>query len=126
MAGTRQVSQKMVALLVSQGKYEDAAELVSGSGDAFAMHSRQIKETVARAQEDQTRVLFTDLLFPVLETAKQEIREHRQWQEEVLAKLPDGSAAASLRAAFEDAARARAQLLDEVVATDEKYLDVQG
>ena len=126
MPVTRQISQKMVALLVSQGKYEDAAELVSGCEDVFAMHSRMIRDTVARAQEDQTRVLFTDLLFPVLETAKQEIREHRQWQEEVLAKLPDGSAAAPLRAAFEDAARARAQLLDEVVATDEKYLDVQG
>lgn len=57
-ADERWASRALVAMLIREMKdYKAAAEVVSGSDDAFAMSSRQIGDAIARIQEIPTAVV---------------------------------------------------------------------
>jgi hypothetical protein len=128
-ARKRWVSDALVTMLIGMKKYQSAAEVVSGSNDMFASYSSQIKDTIARTQEIPTGVPFSDLKL-VLDTANQEIIDHREWQEEIIASLPkaddEKGLTEPLRQAFSSAAKARNELLQEVMTAHEKYLSAQA
>ena len=130
MEEKRWVSKGLVNLLVFELKnYISAAEIVSGSTDMFESYSRLIKDTIAKTQEIPAGTKFHELQR-ILEEARTEISDHRKWQEEVFASLPqaddESGATGPLRQAFTTAAIARNKLLQDVMTAHDKYLKAQA
>ncbi len=130
MSEKRWASRGLVNLLVFEMKnYQSAAEVVSGATDVFAMYSRLLGDVIAKAQELPAGVKFLELQR-VIDTAREEIKEHQQWQDEVFSSLPkeddESGATGPLRQAFTSTAADRARLLQEIMTAHEKYLKAQA
>lgn len=125
----RPLSSSLVAMLIEMKDYLSAAEVVSGSNDTFALYSRKLNDTIGRAQEIPAGVPFLDLKR-IIDTAREEINEHRDWQEQVLKDLPkkddETGATGPLRQAFTSAATERNKLLQEIMTAHDKYLKAQA
>ncbi len=111
-------SKRLVRNLVTQEKYEQAAYVVLGARSVFDMYSRLISETVSKSR-DVAETIGRGELENIVEMAKEEIKDHRRWQEEVLSCLPRKDEALGLtgplRLAFTDASDARKKLLQQVM-----------
>ena len=118
MAEKQWASKRLVCNLVTQEKYELAAYVVLGAKSVFDMYSRWISETVSKSG-DLSETMRRRELENILEMAKDEIKDHRKWQEEVLSSLPRKGDALGLtgplRLAFVDASDARKRLLQQVM-----------
>lgn len=118
MADKQWASKKLVCNLVKQEKFELAAYVVLGAKSVFDLYSRWISETVSKSRE-LSEAARREELENILEMAKDEIKDHRKWQEEVLSNLPKRSEALGLtgplRLAFADASGARKRLLQQVM-----------
>ena len=119
-------SKRLVSNLVQKEKYELAAYAVLGAKAVFDMYSKLISDTVANSHGTSEKMRRRDLEF-IIEQAKEEIREHRRWQDEVLSNLPKKGDAlgltAPLRLAFNDASDARKKLLQQVMLAHGELLD---
>jgi len=119
-------SKRLVSNLVHKEKYELAAYVVLGAKAVFDMYSKLISDTVEKSSGPSDKMRRRDLEF-VLEQAKEEIREHRRWQEEILSSLPRRGEAlgltAPLRLAFNDASDARKKLLQQVMLIHGEFLE---
>lgn len=80
-------SKRLVSNLVHEEKYELAAYAVLGAKAVFDMYSKLISDTVAKSHGSSEKMRRRDLEF-IIEQAKEEIKVHRKWQEEVLSSLP--------------------------------------
>ncbi len=111
-------SKRLVRNLVAQEKYELAAYVVLGARSVFEMYSKLISETVSKSR-DVAETVRRNELENVIELAKEEIKDHRRWQEEVLSCLPRKDEAlgltGTLRLAFADVSDARKKLLQQVM-----------
>ena len=129
MSEKRWVSHGLVDMLIEMRKYDSACEVVSGSEGIFTTLSNRIGETISRVEKSPAESKFSELKS-VLDEARAEIRDHQEWQDEVLdklAELPDDDRRLSwpLRQAFNDSAAARTKLLDEVMLSCDRYLKAQ-
>ncbi len=118
MAEKQWASKRLVCNLVTQEKYELAAYVVLGARSVFEMYSSWISATVSKSH-DLSETVRRRELENILEMAKDEIKDHRKWQEEVLSSLPRKGDALGLtgplRLAFADASDARKKLLQQVM-----------
>ncbi len=121
-------SKRLVTNLVTQEKYEFAAYAVLGAKSVFDMYSRMISDTVSKSR-DTSETIRRRELESILEMAKDEIKDHRKWQDEVLSALPRRGDALGLtgplRLAFADASDARKRLLQQVMLAHGE-MDQQG
>lgn len=122
-------SKRLVSNLVQKEKYELAAYAVLGAKAVFDMYSKLISDTVEKSHGTSEKMRRRDLEF-IIEQAKEEIREHRKWQDEVLSNLPRKGEAlgltAPLRLAFNDASDARKKLLQQVMLAHGELADAGG
>jgi hypothetical protein len=129
MSDKRWVSHGLVDMLIEMRKYDSAAEVVSGSEGIFVMLSKQIGDAITRVQERPASNDFIDL-NQTLHEARKEISEHQQWQEDVLETLPqqdeDRGLTQPLRQAFTKSAKARVNLLNEVMLSYDRYMKAQA
>jgi thioredoxin-related protein len=128
MSDKRWVSRALVDMLIEMKQYDSAAEVVSGSEGIFVVLSKQIGDTIARAKGYSAGSDFLEVQ-KVLDEAKEEIKDHQQWQQEVLKTLPkpddDRGLTRQLRQAFSTSATARAKLLNEVMRSHDHCLKAQ-
>ena len=129
MSDKRWVSKSLVRKLVYELKdYEAAAELISGSEDVFALHSKQIGDMIARIQEIPTAVPSQELKER-LDNARDDINEHREWERDVLDSLPrvddEEGLPGARRQEFAKSAVLRVKLLNEIMPIPEKWLKAQ-
>lgn len=93
-----------ITILLESKNYRGAAEVISGSEDSFAMLSQLLQKAKGREE--------------VLLACREELEEHRQWQETVLSSLPpeddESGATGPLRQTFYRASKTREKLLQEV------------
>lgn len=119
-------SKKLVCNLVKKEKYELAGYVVLGEKVVFEMYSNWISDTESRTRDASEDSRRRELAY-IIERAKEEIREHRKWQEEVLSSLPRKDDALGLtgplRLAFADASDARKALLQEVMHAHGKFIE---
>ncbi|PZM79320.1 MAG: hypothetical protein DKT66_22865 [Candidatus Melainabacteria bacterium] len=119
-------SKKLVCNLVKKEKYELAGYVVLGEKVVFEMYSNWISDTESRTRDTSEDNRRRELSY-IIEMAKEEIREHRKWQEEVLSSLPRKDDALGLtgplRLAFADASDARKALLQEVMVAHGKFIE---
>jgi len=121
----RRISRVLVNKLVRELKdYRAAAEVVSGSEDIFSLCTININNEIAVV--DQYPDAAAELkLKHALEQAREEIKEHQEWQNEVLEILPkeddDSGLTGPLRQAFTKSAIARSRLLSKLTRTHNKY-----
>lgn len=119
-------SKRLVSNLVQKEKYELAAYAVLGAKAVFDMYSKLISDTVEKSHGTSEKMRRRDLEF-IIEQAKEEIREHRKWQDQVLSSLPRKGEAlgltAPLRLAFNDASDARKKLLQQVMLAHGELAD---
>lgn len=125
VATKRRISRLIVAHCIKENNYREAAEVVSGMSAVFIAYSRQIQDILGLARKAAVDVSFTVGLLPIIETAKAEILYHREWANEVLAKLPEAESSAPLRAAFKQAGAARTELLNEVMAAYDSLFEAR-
>lgn len=119
-APNRWASAAIVDMLIGMKNYESAAEVVSGSTEMFANYSKRIRE---RLEENSTEKLigptgeFIDL-SQYAHIAMDEISLHKEWQAEVIAKLPkeddETGATGPLRQEFHRAAQERDKLFSQL------------
>lgn len=119
-------SKKLVCNLVKKEKYEQAGYVVLGEKVVFEMYSVWISDTESRTRDASEGNRRKELAY-IIEMAKEEIRQHRKWQEEVLSSLPRKDDALGLtgplRLAFADASDARKALLQEVMLAHGKFIE---
>lgn len=105
--------------LIEMQKYDSAAEVVSGSESLFLGLSKQLGDAIAHTK--QTGSDYHEVQ-QVLDGAKEEIKDHQQWQKDVLKKLQkrdgDRGLTRQLRQAFSDSAAARTKLNELIDSHD--------
>ena len=128
MAPERWVSKSLVKLLIDMKNYTSAAEVISGSEDMLNGYSRLLGDFIAKAQEMPKAVDFKDLK-QIIDTAHEELAAHQKWQAETIENLPIGDDEVGLTGpvhkAFNTAAIARNNLLQELMRVHDKYLKAQ-
>ena len=128
MSAKRWVSHGLIDMLIELRKYDSAAEVASGSENIFLGLSKQIDDAIARLTERPAASDFA-AFKSLLDEAKEEISEHRQWQEDVFERLPqhddDRGLTQPLRQAFTKSVAARAKLVDQVMRSCKQYRKVQ-
>lgn len=126
MQSMQWTSRRLVSSLVRQEKYEPAAYVVLGAKSVFDLYSSLIEDTVCNCRKSPDLDCKKELEH-ILELAKEEIKEHRKWQEEVLSNLPKKSEALGLtgvlRLAFADASEARKKLLQQTMSAHGELFD---
>ncbi len=130
MSEKRWASRALVNMLIREDKnYKAAAEIVSGSEDGFLLHSKDIGDLIARVQERPSGASSAELKA-ILESAREDINMHREWERDILDSLPrvddEEGLTGALRQAFAKSATARVKLQAEVIEASEKWLDAQG
>ncbi len=129
MSEKRWVSHGLVDMLLEMRKYDSAAEVVSGSENVFSLLSNKIGDAIARVEKCANGGDLLELKN-LLDEAKEEIRDHQDWQQEVFEILAEQGndnqgLTRALRQAFSDSAAARSKLLDEVMLSDDRYLKAE-
>ena len=129
MSERRWASRALVQMFIFElKKYDSAAEVVSGSEDTFSLHSRKLAE-LFKAMEENPAAVKPATLKELLDSAREEIRDHQDWQREVLDNLPrvddEEGLTGPLRQAFAKSSKARSELLNEVMNAQERWLDLQ-
>lgn len=130
MSEKRWASRALVNMLIKEMKdYKAAAEVVSGAEDSFLLHSKDIGDVIAKVREQPAGAAAAELKA-VLDSAREDIDLHREWERDVLGSLPrvddEEGLTGELRQAFAKTATARVKLQKEVIEASEKWLDAQA
>jgi vesicle coat complex subunit len=122
VAEKRVISRMLLDMLITEGAYKLAAEVVSGFVDGFRNYAARLEESVA----DKVSASCLEDLESLLITCRSEIAYQQMWSKDVLASLPNHTEAAVLRAAFAHVETFGANLLQEVESATIKYEEAQG
>lgn len=126
IAQKRQLSRKLVAMLIAECNYQSAAEIIGGAEGGFRLYVHQIDEVIIWTRKAPGSVSFAAQLQPLLDTARAEIAYHKQWLEGILSTLPSNSDTDPIRQTCQKTNTAAGALRMAVMLAPDRYLEAQA
>ncbi|MBX9693210.1 MAG: hypothetical protein K2Z81_12550 [Cyanobacteria bacterium] len=114
MSDQRSAAKNLANMMLGLKDYGSAAVVISGCDGAFTSCSAEIRQRVEQLKVEPSETAIT-ALKQVLEKAREEIRDHEKWEQEIFSMVSqDDQQVAPLKQAFSASAIARNKLLQEV------------